>query len=517
VATAAAAGGQEGANPPQRPDVAELPVENLPLLVIGVMGASLLQVLDITIANVAIPHMQSALGATADTVTWVLTSYIIAEAVAMPITGWLADRFGGRAIFIWSTAAFIVFSMLCGIAQNLEQMVLFRSLQGIAAGFMAPLSQAFLLDCTKPSRHPQMMAIWGMGIILGPILGPVLGGWLTESWNWRFIYYINLPLGIAALTLLVVTLPERRRPGRRFDMSGFLFIGLTLAACQLLLDRGHTKDWFESLEIWIYAGVGVSALWLTVTHLATARHPLFERELFRDRNFVVSLLFMIMVGLVMFAVMALLPPMMQHLLGYGVIDTGLALMPRGLGVLTSMVLAGALMRFVDGRVLIAIGLVVVAFSLWEMSHWSLAVDYEHIWWTGIVQGLGMGIVFIPLQAIAFATLSPRLRTDGSSLLNLFRSIGASAGISITTVLLTRSLQTSHAELASNVTAATTSAFDISEMDRFQVAGEAAFLVIDGEINRQAAMIGYLNDFWLMMWLCIVSIPLVLLLRGPQRD
>jgi DHA2 family multidrug resistance protein len=435
----------------------------------------------------------------------------------MPITGWMADRFGGRTIFIWSTAAFIVCSMLCGVAQNLEQMVVFRSLQGIAAGFMAPLSQSFLLDCTRPSRHPQMMAIWGMGIILGPIAGPVLGGWLTENWNWRFIYYINVPLGIAALALLIATLPERRRPHRRFDIAGFLFIALCLSAFQLLLDRGHSQDWFESIEIWIYAVVGASALWLTVVHLATARHPLFERELFLDRNFVVSLIFMIMVGLVMFSVMALLPPMMQHLLGYSVIDTGLALMPRGIGVLLSMQAAGMLLRKgVDGRALIAVGLAIISGSLWEMTQWSPAVDYGHIWWTGVVQGLGMGLAFIPLQAIAFATLPPHLRTDGSSLLNLFRSVGASAGISITTVLLTRAIQISHSDLASHVTAGSSSMFDVSAMDRYQTVGEAAFAIADAEINRQAAMIGYLNDFWLMKWLCLAAIPLVLLLRSPRR-
>lgn len=498
-------------------DVAALPAENPTLLIVGVMAASLLQVLDITIANVAIPHMQSALGATADTVTWVLTSYIIAAAVAMPITGWLADKVGARRLFIWSTAGFIASSILCGLAQNLEEMVIFRALQGVTGAFIAPLSQAFMLDTTRPSRHGQMMAIWGMGVMIGPIAGPVLGGWLTENWNWRFVYFVNLPVGVLALVLLIATLPDRPRRKRRFDLAGFAFLGLCLATLQLLLDRGQGEDWFQSKEIWVYAVLSLSGLWLAIVHFATVREPLFERELFADRNFVVALLFMIMVGLVMFAVMALLPPLMQRLLGYGVIDTGMALMPRGVGVLLSMWLAGVLMRIgVDARVLIALGLSVIAGSLWEMAHWSLALDYWHIWTTGIVQGLGMGLVFIPLQTIAFATLSPRLRTDGSSLLNLFRSIGSSVGISITTVLLTRSTQISHADLSSHITAATTSAFDISRMDQYQAVGDAAFAYVDSEINRQAAMIGYVNDFWFMMWLNIFTLPLVLLLRPSKR-
>jgi len=515
MATAAASPGAGSRR--QRPDVAALPVENPTLLICGVMAASLLQVLDITIANVAIPHMQSALGATADSVTWVLTSYIIAAAVAMPITGWLADRVGARELFILSTAGFIGASMLCGMAQNLEEMVIFRALQGVAGAFMAPLSQSFMLDSTRPSRHAQMMALWGMGVMIGPIVGPVLGGWLTENWDWRFVFFVNLPVGVLALALLIATLPHRPRRTRRFDIAGFLFLALCLSALQLLLDRGQGEDWFESREIWLYAGLSLSGLWLAIVHFSTVKEPLFERELFADRNFVVALLFMIMVGMVMFAVMALLPPMMQRLLGYGVVDTGMALMPRGIGVLVSMQLAGLLVRHgVDGRVLVGLGFAIVAGSLWEMAHWSLALDYRHIWWTGVLQGLGMGLVFIPLQAIAFATLEPKLRTDGSSLLNLFRSIGSSVGISITTVLLIRSVQTSHADLASHVTAASSSVFDVSKMDQYQMVGEAALSLADAELNRQAAMIGYVNDFHFMMWLCVASIPLVLLMSKPHR-
>ena len=516
MATAAAGGGRR-AQPVPLEDVAALPADNPRLLIVGVMLASLLQVLDITIANVAIPHMQSALGATADTVTWVLTSYIIASAVSMPITGWLADRVGARRLFILSTAGFIVTSVLCGLAQNLTEMVIFRAAQGVAGAFIAPLSQSFMLDSSKPSRHPQMMAIWGLGVMIGPIIGPVLGGWLTENWDWRFVFFVNLPLGIIALVLLMTTLPHRPKRTRRFDLAGFFYLALGLASLQLILDRGQQLDWFQSYEIWLYFFLTCTGTWFAIVHFSTAREPLFERELFADRNFVVAVLFMVVVGMVMFAVMALLPPMMQRLLNYGVIDTGMALMPRGIGVLISMQLAALLTRFgVDARVLVAFGLSVVGFSLWEMSHWSLDVDYGHIWWTGTVQGLGMGFVFIPLQAVAFATLPPRFRTDGSSLLNLLRSLGSSIGISVTTVILTRSIQVSHADLSSNVTAASSSMFDLSEMDRYQAVGDAALVFGDAMINRQAAMIGYINDFWFMMWLSFASIPLVLFMKKPPK-
>ncbi|KRA83118.1 DHA2 family efflux MFS transporter permease subunit [Altererythrobacter sp. Root672] len=516
-AARAPAGGQ-GASPEQIDDVAHLPVENQFLLVIGIMTASLIQVLDTTIANVAIPHMQSSLGATPDTVTWVLTSYIIASAVAMPITGWLADRVGSRRLFIWSVAGFVVASMLCGMAQNLEEMVIFRALQGVAGAFIAPLSQSSLLDTTKPSRQSQMIALWGMGVMIGPILGPVLGGWITENWSWRWVFYVNVPVGVLCLVILLAQLPSREVVKRRFDLFGFAMIALTLSSLQLLLDRGAQLDWFSSLESWIYLFLIVSCSWIAVIHFATAEQPLFDRQLFANVNFVVALVFMVVIGAVMFATMALLPPMLQGLFGYDVVDTGMVLMPRGVGVLISMQLSGLLMRKgVDARWMVSIGFMIGAWSLYQMAGWSLGVDRYHIVLSGLLQGLGIGLVFIPLQATAFATLSPRLRTDGSSLLNLTRSVGSSIGISVMVTLLTHNAQTSHSDLAAHITPAVTGMIDLSSLERFHQYGEAALGVLDAEVTRQAAMIAYVNDYWLMMWLSLASVPLVLLMRrssGP---
>lgn len=494
-------------------DAPEIESRNYPLMIIGVMAASLLQILDTTIANVALPHMQSSLGATVDTITWVLTSYIIASAVALPITGWLADRIGARRLFIGSVAGFILSSMLCGLAQNLEEMVAFRALQGVAGAFIAPLSQSFMLDATRPSRHPQIMAVWGMGIMIGPILGPILGGWLTETANWRWVFFVNLPVGALSLAALIAYLPRRPRRERRFDIAGFVLLALALTAFQLLLDRGAQEDWLASAEIWAYLLITLSATWMVVIHFATAKAPMFDRALFADRNFALALGFMVVTGIVMFAVMALLPPMLQNLFGYGVIDTGMVLMPRGVGVLVSMQLSGLMMRRgIDARPVVAGGFLICAYSLWQMAHWSLEVDEMHVIISGLLQGLGMGLVFIPLQVSAFATLSPRLRTDGSSLLNLFRSLGASAGISWMTVLLARNIQTSHSDLGANITAATGSLVDVSTVDRFQSLGDTAMSVIDAEVNRQAAMIAYVDDFWLMMWITLAAAPLTLLMR-----
>ena len=503
----------------QTADVAALPTRNTVFVVIGIMTASLMQILDSTIANVAIPHMQASLGATPDEISWVLTSYIVASAVTMPMTGWLADRVGSRRLFIFSTAGFVLASMLCGMAQNISEMVLFRAIQGASGAFISPLSQSSMLDISKPSRQAQMMAIWGMGIMIGPILGPIIGGILTESWNWRWVFYVNVPLGALALFILIAGLPSRPIERRRFDMFGFAMIAIAISALQLMLDRGNHVDWFDSAEIWIYATAIVTAIWIGAIHFTTTKtQTLFNRALFANRNFVVGLFFMIALGMVMFATMALLPTMLQRLFGYSVVDTGWVLMPRGVGTLISMQGSSLLLRRgVDARKIVLVGFMLATVSFWQMSGWSLGASMTNIVLSGFIQGLGMGLCFIPLNSVAFATLAPMLRTEGSSLLNLFRSLGASVGISITTTLLARNIQQSHSDLASHVTSSVTDLVDVAAIDRFQQLGTTVMSMIDAEVNRQAAMIAYIDNFHLMMWLSLAAIPLTLLLRGTRAS
>jgi DHA2 family multidrug resistance protein len=521
---------------PRRSPAAARPIDNaIPLheqiryrglLTVAVMGASIMQILDTTIANVAIPHMQSALGATSETVNWVLTSYIIASAVAMPITGWLADRIGRRRLFLTAVTGFIIASMACGAAQNLEEMVVFRFLQGISAAFIGPLSQSVMLDINPPEKQGRAMSIWGMGIMIGPILGPILGGWLTESVNWRWVFYVNLPVGLATLALMWALLPATGTRERKFDLFGFSMLALGLAALQLMLDRGAQQDWFDSVEdaakansdsveIWIEMGVAAACLWMFVIHLLTARNPLFNRPMLADRNLATAMGFMIVIGVVMFASMALLPPMLQRLFGWPVIDTGWVLAVRGVGILASMWVAGQLLGKIDARWMVGTGLIIAALSLWQMSHWSLEMGMRPVIVSGLVQGLGMGLIFIPLNTMAFATIPPLYRTDGSSLLNLFRSVGASVGISIVTTLLGANTQTSHEDLVSHITSSSTSLLDPSTADRFGIIGDTAMAMVNAEINRQAAMVAYIDDFWLMMWVTLAAVPLVLLLRPAQ--
>jgi DHA2 family multidrug resistance protein len=503
--------------PPAFRDEPDVVVDNYPLLVIGVMLASMIQVLDTTITIVAVPHMQSTLGASPETITWVLTSYIIATAVCMPITGWLSNKIGARLLFLCSVGGFIVASMLCGIAQSLEEMVLFRALQGMSGAFIAPLSQSFMLDATRPSKRGQIMALWGMGVVIGPVLGPILGGLLTENWNWRWVFYVNLPLGLVAFALLWAQLPRLRVPARPFDLAGFLLIGITLASLQLMLDRGHQLDWFDSLEIWAWAIAAGSAGWMALVHMATARQPLFDRTLFRDVNLVAALFFIFVIGLVLFASMALLPHLLQDILGYGVVETGGLLAMRGIGVLVSMQIASQLMRLgVDTRVMVSLGFVIAGYSLHMMAGWNLDIGHWDIALPGLVQGLGVGLVFIPLNTTAFATLAPHLRTDASSLMNLFRNIGSSLGVAVLTAILAQNIQTSHSDLGANITANSTGYVDLSALDRYQDLGGSALAIVDGMINRQAAMIAYIDDFYVMMWLTWLTAPFVLLMKKPPK-
>lgn len=498
-------------------DRAVLPTRYHSIAVAGIMLSAILPLLDTTIANVAIPHMQSALGATPESIMWMLTSYMIAHAIGMPLCGWLAERIGARRLFLLSALLFVTTSMLCGIAQNLPQMVIFRSLQGLTGAFILPLSQSLLLDISRPSQHAKMMTLWGLGAVMGPILGPLIGGWLTENWAWRWVFFVNLPLGAISLALLYFTLPEHpKRAGRSFDLFGFFVLAIGLSALQLMLDRGHHVDWFDAFETWIYFGVTISALWILIVHFVTAKAPLFDRHLFADLNFMISLIFSSLIGIVIYATMALLPSMLQGLMGYTVFDTGIVLAPRGIGAMFAMQIGSRMLaRNWDPRISVAIGFVCAIWSLWDMSHWSLTMSQAHIIWTGVIQGMGVGFVSLPVFVIAYVTLPPRLRTDASGLMNLSRLVGSSVGISIVTAQLARSIQTSHMELAGSMRNPAADLFDVAAVGGFREFSESALRIADMEVNRQAAMIGYINDFWLIMWAAILAAPLILIIRRPK--
>jgi MFS transporter, DHA2 family, multidrug resistance protein len=510
--------GEASPTPPRpQPGVAALPVKNRGLLTLGVMMATIMQILDTTIANVALPHMQASLNATADTITWVLTSYIVASAVAIPITGWLADRIGSRNLFLISTVGFIVASAMCGAAQTLDEMVLFRILQGISAAFLNPLSQTVMLDINPPERQAKAMSIWGMGIMVGPIMGPLIGGFLTDNYDWRWVFYVNLPVGVVCFAILWFLLPSRPIRKRPFDVFGFALLSIGISSLQLMLDRGQQQDWFSSTEVWIEMLTAVISLWMFIVHLAFGKNPMFERELWKHRNLVTGIFFMLVIGLVMMATMALLPPMLQSLFGYSVFDAGVLLMPRGVGVVITMFAGAQLIQrgWLDPRWSVGIGLAIAAWSLWEMSGWTLVMGSTPFIISGFVQGLGLGLVFMPLNGLAFSGLPPHFRTEGASLLNLMRNIGASVGISIVTALLARNIQTSHQYLTEHVTPQAMNGMDPGLLRALGSMGNSALAMIDGIVNQQAAMIAYLNDFWIMALVTAVSVPLVVLLQKSK--
>ena len=480
------------------------------IITASIMLASIMQSIDNTIANVALPRIQGSLSATQDQMAWVLTSYIIAAAIMTPLSGWLAGQIGRKRILLYSVVGFTIASMLCGLAQSLPQIVAARLLQGLCGAALVPMSQAVLLDINPPAHHGRAMAIWVMAVTIGPIVGPALGGWLTENYNWRWVFYINVPFGILAFLGIAGAMTETAIRRSRFDFFGFTALSIGIGALQLMLDRGQLRDWFSSTEIWIEATVAGIALYLFVVHmLTTVKPPFVSTSLFKDRNFLTGNVFIFIVGAVLFATLALLPPLLQDLLNYPVLTTGLVTAPRGLGTFCAMFVVGRIMGRIDTRLIIAIGFALTAFSSWQMAGFDLQMDSRIVIWSGLAQGLGTGFVYVPLAAVTFATLSPALRNEGTAIFSLTRNLGSSIGISIVETLLTRNTQIVHSTLAEHVTR-------FSPVLRAQVPNGLPTMqtlaALNASVTQQASMIAYNNDFKLMMVLSLASIPLVLLLR-----
>jgi len=481
------------------------------------MLATIMQAVDTTIANVALPHMQGTMGATQDQIAWVLTSYIVAAAIFTPLTGFLAARYGRKRIFMWSVAGFTVASMLCGAAQNLTQIVFFRLLQGVFGASLVPMSQSVLLDSHPREQHGSAMALWGVGVMVGPILGPTLGGWLTEHFNWRWVFYINLPVGLLAwlgLAAYVRETPIDR--SRRFDLLGFAFLSLGIGALQMMLDRGESLDWFASAEVTVEAMLAGLFLYLFVAHMFTHEHPFIEPGLFADRNFSVGLLFIFLVGVILLATLALLPPFLHNLIGYPVIDVGYLLAPRGVGTMAAMMVVGRLSGRVDARYKILLGLALTSLSLWEMTRFTTDITAWDIVRTGVTQGLGLGFVFVPLSTITFATLAPRYRNEGTALFSLMRNIGSSIGISVVITYLAQRTQANHAALAGYLNPFSLPLRYAAEQGVYDLATPQGLAVLNAEATRQAALLAYLQDFRLMMWVALAAVPLIALLRSPAK-
>jgi DHA2 family multidrug resistance protein len=488
-------------------------VPNHGLITISVMMATIMQALDSTIANVALPRMQGTLSATQDQMGWVLTSYIVAAAITIPLTGWLAGQFGRRKVFLISIFIFTVASALCGLAESLPQIVLFRFLQGVGGAALVPLSQAVLFDINPPKDFGRAMSIWGIGVTMGPILGPALGGWLTENYSWRWVFYINLPIGVLAFLGLYFTMPENRNSqGSRFDFLGFGSLALGIASLQVMLDRGQLLDWFSTREIVLEAMLAGVSFYVFLVHTFSFPKPFLNPALFKDRNFVASNVFIFLVGVVLFATLALLPPMLQNQLQYPVVLTGLVTAPRGAGTLLGMIVVGRLVTRFDARIIMAVGLALTAFSLWQMTHFSLLMDTWPVVISGIAQGLGVGLVYVPLSTVAFTTLPAHLRNEGTAFFNLLRNVGSSIGISVVMFLLTQNTQRLHAALAEHVTPYNANGNPAMLAAHVNAGTTQGLAGLDAIISNQATMIAYIDDFRLMMIMTLMTIPFLFLIK-----
>jgi DHA2 family multidrug resistance protein len=493
------------------------PKPNRAWVTVSVMLTTIMQAVDTTIANVALPHMQGTMGTTQEQISWVLTSYIVAAAIFMPLTGFMSARVGRKRVFMVSVAGFTLASMLCGAAQSLPQIVLFRLLQGIFGACLVPLSQSVLLDAYPRERHGWAMAIWGMGVMVGPIVGPSLGGWLTEYYSWRWVFYINLPLGLLAWFGLATYVKETPvDPNRQFDWLGFVLLSTGIAALQLMLDRGQSQDWFHSPEVVIEAMIVCFGLYLFVAHMFTCNHPYIEPDLFKDRNFSVGLMLIFMVGVILLASLALLPPFLQNLMGYPVVDVGVLLAPRGIGTMMAMIIVGKLAGRFEARLVIGFGLCLTSLSMWQMTKFTTDITSWTVISTGLLQGFGLGFIFVPLTTLTFASLAPHLRNEGTALFSLIRNIGGSIGISVVITYLAQRTQINHAVFSEAINPFNFGLQMAIEAGSVDLNTSLGLAMANTEVTRQAALLAYLQDFRLMMFVSLSALPLVFLL-GPSKQ
>jgi DHA2 family multidrug resistance protein len=487
------------------------------LLTICTVLATLMQSLDSTIANVALPYMQGSMSASQEEINWVLTSYIVAAAIMTAPTGFLAARFGRTRLFVTAIAGFTIASILCGMAQSLEQLVVFRIIQGMAGASLVPLSQAVMYDIYPAEQRASAMSVWAMGVMVGPIFGPILGGWLTENYNWRWVFYINVPFGILAAVGLLTFLKETSHSASiKLDWIGFGALSLAIGAFQTMLDRGETLDWFTSREIMVEACLAGISFYVFLVQFSLAPRPFLSPKLFSDLNFVVGVILYAINGLIMYATLALLAPYLQTLMDYSVVTAGIVLAPRGVGIMLAAMICGRLLGKIGPRLLLGAGLVIGTYVLYAMTFWTPDISQWTIVTTGIGQGLSIGFVAIPLNITTFATLPSERRTEGTSIYALMRNLGSSIGIAVTGALLQSNTQVNHALVAEQVNpfnhALHTSAV-LRFWDPLSLQGGAA--MINEVVTRQARIIAYIDDFKLMFIVALVTTPLVLLMR-PSR-
>ena len=486
---------------------------NRPMILATVTTATTVVVLDMSITVIALPHMQGGLSATADQIAWVMTSYIVAMTVMIAYSGWLASRIGRRRLFIASTILFTVGALLSGTAVSLEEMVVYRTLQGLAAAPAFPLSQAIILDAFPRERHGQALAYWGVGLMVAPVAGPVLGGYVTDLFNWRFVFFLGVPLGSVAVLLAsryVVDVGEDRQ--REFDWPGFLALAAMLAAGQLMLDRGQRLGWFESTEIVIEAAIVALGAYVLIVHMLTGRNPYLPPLLFRDRNYLIGLLFSFLVGTLVLSGNYVLTLFLQNIQGYPVMSAGVMLTPRALGTLAALYMVGRLIMHVDARLIIAVGFTASAVSALMLTRITADIGVVPFSVASFVNGFGLGCIWAPMMTLMFITLPPAYRTEGAVLVNLVRSYGSGVGISVAAVVLARSHAIAYAELSEHVTPFREALQLPDAGGHWSLETASGLAALGQEVSQQAFMFGILNNFLWAFAAAAVAVPLAFMFR-----
>jgi MFS transporter, DHA2 family, multidrug resistance protein len=486
------------------------------MVTICAMTATIMQALDTTIANVALPYMQGTLSASQDQINWVLTSYIVAAAIMTAPVGWVANRFGRKRIFIICSAGFTIASVLCGVAQDITQMVAFRLAQGVFGAALVPLSQAVMLDSYTLQERAKAMSIWGMGVMMGPIMGPSLGAWLTETYSWHWVFLVNLPFGIFTVLGLIIFMDETSKDHElRFDWFGCAALAVAIGSLQLALDRGEQLGWLESNEIIAEFIISAVGFYYFFAHSFTTQTPFIQFSMFRDRNFITGCIFMAVMGLVLYSTMALASPFLQNVIGYPIISAGLLLATRGFGTFLSMMMVGRLMRYIEARTLIVTGLSLTAWTLYHMSGWTDQTGTNEIAVISIVQGFGFGLVFVPLSTVAFLTLAPHLRTDGTSMLTLMRNVASSIGISIVISQLTEGSRRSYAILNEHINPFN-HAIQMPDVRRLiDLSSDAGRAMADAMLKAQAQIISFSHDYQMVTLFILCSIPLAIMIGSTK--
>lgn len=498
------------------------------LIAIAVMFATFMEVLDTTVVNVSLPHIASTMSATTEEATWVLTSYLVANAIILPMTGWLASTFGRKRLLMASTVGFTVASVLCGLAPNLASLVIFRILQGATGGALQPLSQAVLLESFKPEERGRAMGFWGLGIVVAPILGPVVGGWITETYDWRWVFYINLPVGAMSIFMIqryVFDPPYLRKVSQGIDYWGMGMLVVGIGALQFVLDKGQTEDWFESNMIIMLAIISAVSLVALVWYELHTEAPIVDLRVFKNRTYATGVFLMTVVGFALYGSLVLLPVMLQTLLGYSSLEAGKAMAPRGIGSLIMMPLVGMLTAKVDPRKLLALGLVIGGGTMLWLGQINLNAGQLDIMLPQFLQGMGMALLFVPLTTVSMSSIVPQHMGNATSLFNLMRNIGGGVGIAVTGTYLARHRQVVAAGLGENVSIydPTTQSTLAQITQGLMAAGadvatatQRAYMILHGMVLRQAAMVSFVTVFRLLGVLFLIMIPLVLIMQRPSK-